>query len=631
MADKTEGGKIRWRWGFAAALSMMVLSFYPQVHFWVVRGSQWNGSYAAMEGVGDEIAYSAYINALIDGRPRRNDPYTGRDFTADEQQKDSLFSIQFVPAYLIATPARLLGISTATAFIVLSPLAAGASAMALFWLLAIATKDDRISAAGVITVLCLGTLVAGHGYASSFFGQQPLYNYLLFLRRYQPAATFPLFIAFCACFLLAITVQSKKKSSALAMIAAMLLALLVFSYVYLWTAAAAWVTCLLGLWLVAKPEGWRASLRAFAILGAGGLLALAGFVIAFSNRAASMDSVQALEISHVPDVLRVPALVGIAVLIMLAWLASRGAIHLKDRQVLIAASFALLPLIVFNQQIATGHSLQPLHYEMFVANYSALIAAVISAAVVRPNTKSQPRRLPRRALIMVALLAFEWGAYETLVATRGSMSFDHDLDDARAVAVRLSSIARREGKQGTYATLLSTDLFVADGLPSSAPQSILWAPHMLVFSGASNEESKERFYQYLYYTGVSPEKLKSILRYERRYGFAVGLFGFERTIRGLSSNPKPIGEEEVAAEIARYSDYAASFDAQEAGKVRISYVVARADEQPNLAHLDRWYERDAGEHIGNFILYRTRFRSQPDGLSNNTAPDLSSRSFGESR
>src|SRR5215510_12403479 len=134
MQARIEVSGIRIRWGIVAALAMMLLSLYPQIHFWVVRGAAWNGSYAAMEGVGDEIAYSAYVNALISGRPRRNDPYTGRDLNNSPDQRDSLFSIQFVPAYLIALPSRALGISASTAFILLSPTAAAASALALFWL-----------------------------------------------------------------------------------------------------------------------------------------------------------------------------------------------------------------------------------------------------------------------------------------------------------------------------------------------------------------------------------------------------------------------------------------------------------------------------------------------------------------
>ncbi len=68
---------IRWRWGLLAALAMILLSLFPQFYLWYQRGSQWNGSQAFFYT--DEAAYAAYINALIDGRPRRNDPYSGRD------------------------------------------------------------------------------------------------------------------------------------------------------------------------------------------------------------------------------------------------------------------------------------------------------------------------------------------------------------------------------------------------------------------------------------------------------------------------------------------------------------------------------------------------------------------------
>jgi len=54
--------------GTGGALSMILLSFIHTFISSSARGTQWNGSYAAIEGVGDEVAYSAYINALIDGR-----------------------------------------------------------------------------------------------------------------------------------------------------------------------------------------------------------------------------------------------------------------------------------------------------------------------------------------------------------------------------------------------------------------------------------------------------------------------------------------------------------------------------------------------------------------------------------
>ena len=176
---------------------MVLLSLYPHVHFRISRGTEWNGSYAAIEGVGDEVAYSAYVNALIDGRPRRNDPYSGRDDEIKNRQAESLFSIQFVPAYSIALAARTLGVSAATAFIVLTPLAAGAASLVLFWFLVMATRDDRLAATGTIVILCLGTVVGGHGLLAGLFSGEPLYSYLMFLRRYQPAASFPLFLLFC--------------------------------------------------------------------------------------------------------------------------------------------------------------------------------------------------------------------------------------------------------------------------------------------------------------------------------------------------------------------------------------------------------------------------------------------------
>ena len=98
-----------WRWGILAATAVALIALYPQLRLQLERGKDWNGSYAFLSQ--DEIAYSAYVNALMTGRPRRNDPYTGRDDAPGAPQPESLFSIQFVPAYAIALPARALGAS----------------------------------------------------------------------------------------------------------------------------------------------------------------------------------------------------------------------------------------------------------------------------------------------------------------------------------------------------------------------------------------------------------------------------------------------------------------------------------------------------------------------------------------
>jgi len=111
----TSAEKTKWKWCAAASAAIMLLALIPQIHLWFVRGRDWNGAYATLQG--DEFLYSAYINALIDGRPRRNDPFAGQDNRPVSPLPESSFSIQFMPAYWIAVPARVFGVSASTAFI----------------------------------------------------------------------------------------------------------------------------------------------------------------------------------------------------------------------------------------------------------------------------------------------------------------------------------------------------------------------------------------------------------------------------------------------------------------------------------------------------------------------------------
>ena len=150
--------RIRWRWGIGAAVAVMLVALFPQAHFIANRGRDWHGANAITHP--DEVAYSAYLASLIRGNPRRYDPYTGRD-----QVPESLFSIQFVPAYTAAGPARLFGLRAPLVFMILAPLCALASSLAIFWFLWLLTRDERFSAAAVVIILGLGTLMAGQGIA----------------------------------------------------------------------------------------------------------------------------------------------------------------------------------------------------------------------------------------------------------------------------------------------------------------------------------------------------------------------------------------------------------------------------------------------------------------------------------
>jgi hypothetical protein len=440
------GNPIRWRWGMLAAAGIVMLSIFPQVTLWRDRGSEWNGGFAFFYT--DEPAYASYANALVDGRPRRNDPYTGRDNTADYALAESLFSIQFVPAYLVAIPARALGLSVATVFIVLAPLTAFATALALFWLLATITKDDRAAAAFVPFVLCLGILLSGNGVIRAFLGQLTAYVYLPFLRRYSPSIAFTCFVIFLSFVWLAITGRARRQRVCYAIAAGLVFWVLVYSYFYLWTAALGWLSLIALLWILCRPDGWRAAVPSFALIGAIALAALIPYALLLSHRSPTMDIAQALVPTHAPDLWRSIEIIALIIVFALLIGLKRRRASSRDPRMLITLSFALLPILLFNQQIVTGRSLQPMHYEQFVGSYSILIAAALATSLLWRGTDSR-RRLPLRLLLVIGGLAYVWGMGETWISTRRFADLNVMRDDARGVGLRLRTLAQRTGSTST--------------------------------------------------------------------------------------------------------------------------------------------------------------------------------------
>src|SRR5882724_9598524 len=153
--------KLRWRYGIIAGLFLAIFSLYPQFKMIYLRGSEWNGHYAYNDI--DEVAYAAYLKALIDGRPRKNDPYTGRDDSVENPQPESLFSIQFAGPYTIAIPARGLGMPVTWAITISGAVAAFLTALAIFWIVGMITGDSLFAMAASLIVLAGGALFAGEG------------------------------------------------------------------------------------------------------------------------------------------------------------------------------------------------------------------------------------------------------------------------------------------------------------------------------------------------------------------------------------------------------------------------------------------------------------------------------------
>src|SRR4051794_20859562 len=135
---------MKWRYGIIAGIVLAIFSLYPQGKLIYNRGwYEWNGHYAYNDI--DEVAYASYLKALIDGRPRKNDPYTGRDDSPTTRQQESLFSIQFAGPYTIAIPARVLGIPATWAMTISGAVAAFLTGLAIFWLIGLITGDALLA------------------------------------------------------------------------------------------------------------------------------------------------------------------------------------------------------------------------------------------------------------------------------------------------------------------------------------------------------------------------------------------------------------------------------------------------------------------------------------------------------
>jgi hypothetical protein len=612
----------QWRWGIMAAVAIALLAIAPQLWFVINRGNNWHGANAISHT--DEVAYSAYVSSLISGRPRRNDPYTACQDTLSSNAPESLFSIQMVPAYVVAGPARLFGLDASAAFIVAPVLCAIASVFALFWLVSMVTGDRRFGATAVLVVLGLGTFLAGQGMirylltlpfliplwiAETF--QSPSVFQLPFLRFYQPAIGFPLFFVLCGLVWIALMTRSTRRAVAAAIAAGITFAVLVFTYFFLWTAAAAWLFSVIALWLMARRDARRQTVIVLASISIVSVPALIVYFRLLAHRASTVDAAQALVLTHRPDLFRFPELIAVLTLVVLLVGVMRGALLWRDEGVLFIAALAITTIGVFNQQILTGRSLQPFHYEWFIGNYCAGLALILCVWLVSSSRKRV--WIANRRLLVVSILALLWAAAEVWLAASLTRPYNDQIDDGRAVAARLRELSFKDGTSAAernaeaFPVVLAADLKLADRLPTDAPQALLWAPHMLVFPGISEDENRERFFKQLYYLGFDASKMRKELE-RGDWTFYAGLFPYYRLSPVTRGSASPITADEIRERVQEYLAYSSKFSNGDAARVPLSYLIVDAAQEPGFPNVDRWYERDRGETFGRFVLYKLKLR-----------------------
>lgn len=612
--------------GVFAAIVLAILAVYPQWNLQRLRGDEYRGAFASCDL--DEMAYGAYVQALIDGRPRKNDPYTGRDQSAEDPQPESLFSIQFFPAYTAAVPARVLGLSASQMMPVISVFSAFLTALALFWLIVSFTRDEMYALAGTLVVMTGSALITGIGAVNGLFEGGVAYPFFPYLRRPIPSLAFPFLFAFFGCVWNGLSAGKRNTRLVYAVLAGICFAALVFSYFYIWTSAAvvlAVLTLLVGLEKV-TPASRRLSRECLALdLPAGRrhdthrdggvtflaivwglcIFSLVPYAVLLAGRNEMMDKAQLLVFTRQPDLFRTVEVIGYAVIAAVAIAVWRGIAKWDDRRAVFIAALAAAPCLVFNQQIVTGRSLQPFHYEFYVINYVVLLAAVLVVSVIWQRFFAPFRTLSLAAICIISAAAVAWGYYEAVETTRFWDDLNAIRDDAMPVNKRLRELGGGDIESAKRQTTLNLEPLQADSQPTVAPQGVLWARHQNTFAGIRSwEENKRRYYQMLYYSDRDAGWLKKALTDCSDIEACMALFGWDRFNARLSANARPLTTAEIDAEVADFEAFSRDFNAADAGDPKLDWLVVYRDAHDPMQNIDKWYDRDAGEQLGKYTLYR---------------------------
>jgi hypothetical protein len=585
--------RLAWQFALVPVLVMTMLALVPQMRLWQTTGENWAGSYAASNY--DEVAYSAYVNGLMNGEPRRYDPYMGR-----ETKEESIFSIQFIPGYAIAWPARALGVSASTAFIALHVIFAIFSALAIFWLLLTTTRSGIAAAGGTLVILCLGTAIAYEGFLRQIVEEFHIIEFFPFLRRYQPGFGFPLFFVMCTAAWKTLYSDSRRKT-AWAAAAGVTFAALVFSYFYLWTAAFVWLAAAFAIAFIANKENRREVFRNAAIVAGIGIAALLPYFYLLDQRSRNSDEVQLLVHTRVPDL---TAPIVIAAFIAFA---AAAVLHLMKRidarspQALLAYAFLAVPVVVLNQQVITNRSLQPIHYEIFIANYCVLAGICILLWLVFSGQKERTL-LPKAAFAVLGVAAAVWGYYE---ADHGAQRNYGMVAVREAVYPALENIRERSKGRTEPPVVHSANPIIASFIPTVVPARVVWAPHLVAGGSVSEAEAKEQFYRAIYFSGFDAKDLEHVLKI-RWFEKVAAIFGGGRALPELGGVNDPINDDEIVAESQKYGEFVDSVTAAVAYEPLLNYFIVPEGEEPDWSNVERWYSRDAGTLVGLFRVYELK-------------------------
>ena len=324
-----------------------------------------------------------------------------------------------------------------------------------------------------------------------------------------------------------------------------------------------------------------------------------------SNRSKTTDASTILEQTRTIVLWRPSLILGCGILLTTIILIKSGWLNLKEQLTLFVISFSVLPLVVFNQQVVTGYSLQPMHYNMYILNYLVLLASALLIAFV---WKEKLQKVKPVYWLSIALLMCCWGAIEMHYTTYNRYSYNLGRDEAIVVNKRLAEVAREDFNASTAQITLNFDWIQADNQPTIAPQAVLWSEHLFFLANMPEEEHRRRYFLYLYYQNKDENWLrKNLLNCPNEAC---------RALLGWSVNPtlqiesQKSNYSETLKIIEYYGRFIKNFNSLDASNPVISYLVIPNDKENDLTKLDLWYERGEAEKCGSFTLYQVKLSDE---------------------
>lgn len=599
-------------WSVLAGIIISGFGLGSQISLWIERGGDWKGIYTIIDY--DEPFYAAYVQSLVDGKPRRNNPYSGAADNTETPQKESYLSMQFLASYPTVLLANIFGLSISNTMILLTAIIGFVSAFVLFWLFYLFSQNAPLSFVGTISVLFFGAIAAGQGgiLASISPGNVQYPNSLLFLRRSVPAMSFPalfLFFGFTWKFLVGRTPTEKILSGILAVGC---FAFTVYSYFYHWTTALAWFGGLMILWAIFYFEDLRRNKNYFLGFVFGLIVVFIPYFFLLSNRSSNTDSALLLNFTHQPDLWRVTSIISYATIVIFFAARKFEWLDWREPKNLFLLSFALTAPIVFNQQILTGRSLQPFHYELFCVNYMALFS-LLTTIFILLKRKIDNQTFNKLLLLLGAAGIFV-GYYNTVFGAEWMRKENIWRDELLPVAQRIKTISQNSEYQSKKQTSVVLSFDFTGGvwmnsidLPVLSSQAVLWSPHIAMFPDVSQKENAARIEKFIYYQNLDGDWLRNEL--SRNNDLVIlGLVGAGRTSDFMTGKSNPLTSEEIDKAVEQYEEFRRNFSFEDAQSPTLSFVLIHRGVKNDLSSVDRWYERDDGEDVGEYTLYRVKLR-----------------------